>query len=176
MQERLEVRKKLISKTYLRKVNKYELYIYYDNEDYYISVKKIIKIEKPFILDDGLCLIDNGYYIVEVIPKNENYSMRVFVNREKEILEYYFDISLKNGIDEETNIPYYIDLYLDITINKKGKIKVLDEDELKESLDKNEITREEFDLANKTKEILLENIKNRNNKYMNLDIKQYITM
>lgn len=34
------MRKKLISKTYLRGVNKYELKIYFNLEDCYISVKK----------------------------------------------------------------------------------------------------------------------------------------
>lgn len=128
------MRKKLISKTYLKDVNKYELNIYFDEEDYFLSVKKFIDVEKPFILESGLCLIDNGYYIVEVIPKKENYAMRVYFNEKKKRIEYYFDISLENGLDEESNIPYYNDLYLDITINREGKIKVLDEDELLDAL------------------------------------------
>ena len=37
------MRKKLISKTYLRDVDSYKLEIYYDNEDYYLSVKKLIE-------------------------------------------------------------------------------------------------------------------------------------
>ena len=126
------MRKKLISKTYLRGVNKYKLEIYYDKEDYYLSVKKILDIEKPFILENGLCLIDNNYYIVEVLPKYENYAMRIFFDENKQRIEYYFDISLKNGLDEKTKIPYYDDLYIDIAFNKRN-IKVLDEEELKEA-------------------------------------------
>lgn len=168
------MRKKLISKTYLKDVNKYELNIYFDKEDYFLSVKKFIDVEKPFILESGLCLIDNGYYIVEVIPKRENYAMRVYFNEKKKRIEYYFDISLENGLDEESNIPYYNDLYLDITINREGKIKVLDEDELLDALNKKEITKEEFNLANKTKELLLDSIKNESNKYMKLDLKKYL--
>jgi len=167
------MRKRLISKTYLRDVKKYNLNIYFDNEDYYISVKNIIEIEEPFILPTGLCLIDNRYYIVEVIPKKENYTMRVFFNERKERLEYYFDISLENGIEEETKIPYYSDLYLDITVQNMA-IKVLDEDELKEALDNNEITMEEFGLANRTKEMLLDSIRKGNNKYMKLDLESYL--
>ena len=167
------MRKKLISKTYLKGVNKYKLDIYFNNEEYYISVKKIIDIEEPFILPTGLCVIDNGYYIVEVIPKNENYAMRVFFNEKKERLEYYFDISLENGLDEESKIPYYDDLYTDITIGK-GKVTVLDEDELKEALNKNEISEKEFNLVNETRNLLIESIKNNNNKYMNLDLESYL--
>lgn len=77
------MRKKLISKTYLRDVSKYKLDIYYDNDEYYLSVKKILKTMSPFILENGLCLINNNYYIVEVLPKFENYAMRVYFNEKK---------------------------------------------------------------------------------------------
>ena len=100
--------------------------------------------------------------------------MRVYFNEKKERVEYYFDITLRNGLDKESNIPYYDDLYLDITINKEGIINVLDEDELLDALDKKEISKKEFDLANKTKDLLLDSIKNKSNKYMNLDIEKYL--
>ena len=167
------MRKKLISKTYLRDVSKYKLDIYYDNDEYYLSVKKILKTMSPFILENGLCLINDNYYIVEVLPKFENYAMRVYFNEKKERLEYYFDISLKNGLDEESKIPYYDDLYTDITVNN-GNIEVLDEDELKEALDYRNISKEEYDLANVTKEKLLQSIKENNNKYMNLNLESYL--
>lgn len=167
------MKRRLISKTYLRGVNEYELKIYYNLEDCYISVKKILDIDNPFIISNGLCIIDNNYYIMEVIPKNENYSMRVFFNDKRKRLEYYFDISLENGIDEESKIPYYDDLYLDVTIIG-DKVKVLDEDELQEALDNNEISINDFELANKTKDLLLDEIKNKSNPYINMDLEKYL--
>jgi len=167
------MREKLISKTYLRDVNKYKLEIYYDKEDYYLSIKKILNIKKPFILENGLCLIDNNYYIVEVLPQNENYAMRVYFNEKKERLEYYFDISLKNGLDEETRIPYYDDLYTDITVVQEN-IEVLDEEELQEALNMGKISKAEYNIANETRDKLLQSIKNKNNKYMNLDLERYL--
>lgn len=166
--------RKLISKTYLKDVNKYELNFYFDNKDYYLAIKKFINVEKPFILQSGVCLIDNGYYMAEVIPKKENYIMRVYFNEKKERIEYYFDVTLKNGLDEKSNIPYYDDLYLDVTINRNGEVKVLDEDELLEALNRKEISEDEYNLANKTKESLLESIINKNNKYMDLDLEEYL--
>lgn len=168
------MRKKLISKTYLRDVNKYELKVYFDNDDYYLSTKRIIDIKEPFILSTGLCVIDKGYYIVEVIPKNENYAMRVYFNDKKERVEYYFDISLQNGLDEDTLIPYYDDLYTDITI-ENGKVEVLDEEELKDALDKGKITKSDFELANNARDELLKSIQKNNNKYMNIDLEGYLT-
>lgn len=147
--------------------------IYFNLEDCYISVKKIIDIKEPFILSNGLCIIDNNYYIMEVIPKNENYAMRVFFNNKKEILEYYFDVSLENGVDKEAGIPYYDDLFIDVT-KTKDKVEVLDEDELKEALDNNEISITDFELANKIRDILLEQINNGNNRYMNMNLEQYL--
>lgn len=167
------MREKLISKTYLRDVNRYKLEIYYDKEDYYLSIKKILNIEKPFILENGLCLIDNNYYIVEVLPKNENYAMRVYFNEKKERLEYYFDISLENGLDEETRIPYYDDLYTDITVVQKN-IEVLDEEELEEALNMGKISKAEYNIANETRDKLIQSIKNKNNKYMNLNLERYL--
>ena len=107
------------------------------------------------------------------MPRTEIFDFR-FVHEKKERVKYYFDIAFKNGLDEESNIPYYDDLYLDITIDKEGKINILDEDELLDALNKKEITKKEFDLANKTKDLLLDSIKNKSNKYMNLDIEKYL--
>ena len=64
-------------------------------------------------------------------------------------------------------------MYTDITIGN-GKVTVLDEDELKEALDKKEISEKEFNLANETRDLLLESINNNSNKYMNLDFDNYL--
>lgn len=168
------MRKKLISNTYLKGIDKYRLEIFYDNKEYFFSIKRIIDTKNPFILSNGYCLIDNGYYIVEVIPKNENYAMRIFFDKNKKRLEYYFDISLKNGIDEESKIPYYDDLYLDITIDDKGNVVVLDENELREALENKQISKENYNLANETKDRLLDSIKNNTNKFIKLDWESYL--
>ena len=166
------MKKKLISNTYLRGVSEHTLKIIYSHPDCYISVKEIIKIDEPFIIDNYL-LLDNNYYIVEIVPKKENYALRIFLNEKKEIVEYYFDITKHNGIDEISNVPYFDDLYTDITI-KKGIVNVIDEDELIDAFNNNLITKEDVELANITRDMLLEEIKNNTNKYMNLDIKKYL--
>ena len=96
----------------------------------------------------------------------------LYFNKQKERVGYYFDISLENGVDEESNIPYYSDLYLDIAITN-GDIEVLDEDELEDALKNKAITKKQYDLANSVKDNLLKSIKNNNNNYYKSMFKIY---
>lgn len=162
------MRKKLISKTYLRGIDKYNLKLLFEDDCYY-SIKELKKVDSPFILSTGLCLINDGYYIVEIIPKNENYSVRAFIDDEKKLLQYYIDISLGNGLDEETKIPYYDDLFLDIIITN-GQIDVVDGDELVDALNQKQISVDDYNLAIKVKDELIKEIEKNNNKYLNMDL------
>ena len=57
---------------------------------------------------------------------------------------------------------------------KDNKIEILDENELQEALNNKEITKEQFDLANKTKDELVKTIKDKTNKYMNINVNKYL--
>ena len=54
------MRKKLLSKTYLRNVSEYIIEFSFTNNDYFLVKKKIIKTD-PFVLSNGLKVIDNNY-------------------------------------------------------------------------------------------------------------------
>lgn len=167
------MKKKILTNTYLRDVSKYQIKLYLDEDDYYVSVKKLIKVEEKFIINDNVCVMDDGYYVLEIVPKHENYAMRLFLDNNKKPLEYYFDICKNNGLHSETLVPCYDDLYLDITV-LDGKINILDKDELDEALEEKEITSEEYNLVMQVKDKLLEEIKNGTNKLMNLDYSKYL--
>lgn len=168
------MRKRLVTQKYLRDLIKYNLKVFVsDEKDYYVAVKELIDIEAPFILSNGLLLMDSGYFIVEVIPKHENYAMRVFFNEKKELVEHYFDISLGNGIDEETKLPYYDDAFLDVTITN-GKIEICDEDELDNAFSQGEITEETYSFVKKIAEKLIKEINVNTNKYFNMDLRGYL--
>lgn len=167
------MKKKIISKTYLRDIEKYQIKIFLDEDDYYVSVKKLISVKEKFIIKNNLCVMDDGYYIVEVVPKNENYAMRLFLDENKKPLEYYFDITKNNKLDEEINIPCYDDLYLDITYCD-GEINILDEDELLDAYNTGDVTKEEYELVYEVKEKLLNEITNKSNKIMNLNYTKYL--
>lgn len=167
------MRKKLLSKTYLRDALKYEIKFFVGGEKCNIAVKKLIKLKEPFVISSGKTLMDDGYYIIEVVPHDENYGMRVYLDDKKNILQFYFDISLGNGVDEETKIPYYDDLFTDVTITE-GKVAVLDEDELLDALNSGRISKDDFDLANRATEKLLAEIEAGTNEYMKMDFESLL--
>ena len=73
--------------------------------------------------------------------------------------------SIKNG---------NMDLYLDITVLYTGEINVIDEDELECALKTKDITKEDYELVNNIKDMLLKELYSKTNKYYNLDINKYI--
>lgn len=164
---------KIISKTYLRDIEKYELKVYLDLDDYYISVKKLIECREKYIIDDNVVVMDDGYYVFEVIPKDKDYAMRLFIDKDKQPLEYYFDICRNARLDSKYNIPMYDDLYLDVT-SLFGKINVLDEDELLEAYNMGELTKKELDGIYATKDRLIEEIQNGTNPCMQIDYLRYL--
>ena len=166
------MKRKVMTKTYLRDVPKHQIAIYLDEDDYYISVKKLIKVDKKFILSNGLVVMDDNYYVFEVVPKNKNYAMRLFLDDKKKPLEYYFDICKNNGLSDDL-VPFYDDLYLDITY-LDGEINILDEDELDEALKIHDITNEDYELVMNVRDILLEEIKNGTNELMKIDYNKYL--
>ena len=157
----------------MRDVSKYQIKLYLDEDDCYISVKKLIKVDKKFIISDNLCVMDDGYYVLEVVPKYENYAMRLFLDNNKKPLEYYFDICKNSSLDPISLVPFYDDLYLDITVLNE-QINILDEDELEKAIATNDITEEDYKLTMKIKEKLLNEIKNNSNKFMNKDYYKYL--
>ena len=168
------MKKKILSSTYLNEAKKYQIKFYLDEEDKYIIVKKLIKLSKKFIIQNDVIAMDDGYYVIEIVPKNKNYALRLFLNDKKEIVEYYFDIIKESGIDKELKVPYFIDLYLDITIQKSGQVNILDEEELNNALNNKDITKKDYELVLKVKEQLLKEIKEQSNDLMNLDYMKYL--
>lgn len=172
------MRKKYTSKTYLRGVSDWDFVMQKQkSKNYYLSIKKINEIDQPFVVDisgQNVVYIDNGYYIVEFTPLDQFYNVRVFLDRNADVLGYYFDISRGNGVEE--NIPYYDDLYLDIIYcpSDNDFTVIDDEDELLQALNTGKITREEFDLAKDVCSRLFEEILANKNIFVNMDKKELI--
>lgn len=172
------MRKKLISRTYLRGVTDWEfILIKKKEENFYLCIKRINEIDQAFVIDkfgQKTVFMDNGYYIMEFTPLNQFYNGRVFLDKEANVIGYYFDMSLGNGVED--NIPYYDDLYLDViySSNQKNLIEIEDENELLEALNNGRITQNQYDLARKTCSDLVEEIKSNKNIFINMNKKELI--
>lgn len=172
------VKKKYIKNTYLLGVEDYDIKIITDKRlNSYVSVKYIKDIDKPYIeghTGKNICLMKNGYYLLEYLPINDNYTVRVFLNDKKEVQQYYIDITKENGYEDDS--PYYLDLYLDITIDVHcdNKTIVWDEDELEEALNTNDITKEDYDMAYTVLKRLLSQIADGTNKIITNDHKNMV--
>ena len=164
---------KIASNTYLRGITKYRFKLFFDEEDCHVAVKKIIECNEKFVIRDHVTVIDNDYYILEIIPKKEDYAMRLFIDSKKNPLEYYFDICENTRVDEKFDIPMYDDLYLDVT-SFFGEFNILDEDELLEAYHNKEFDKAKLDHIYEVKDKLVKEIKEGTNPYMNKDFSKYL--
>lgn len=91
-------------------------------------------------------VIDNGFKILTFFPENGAYCCTVMINRENQILQWYFDI-LKSNCNYDFGVPFGEDMFLDVILLPNGEFYMIDEDDLSEALQNNLITREEFEKA-----------------------------
>jgi predicted RNA-binding protein associated with RNAse of E/G family len=115
------------------------------------------EVHQPRIVGEAgkeICIADNGYSELCYLPDNENWMLWAIYDNNGKIIEWYFDITKKNTVDDEGN-PYCDDLYLDIALMPDGQIIILDEDELNNAYKKNLINKNEYDMAHRTKNRLI---------------------
>lgn len=118
----------------------------------YISLIKIEKVKQKITVDyeqSEKVLLDDGYKGLIFLPDEANWCVSVIYNTSNEVVEWYFDITKVNSINEQ-GIPFYDDLYLDIAVSPNFKVVILDEDELKEALDSKEVTQSDYEMAYNT--------------------------
>ena len=112
----------------------------------------------PRIVGDAgsiVCIADNGYSELNYLPDNENWQLYAIYNNHGDIIEWYFDISRKNSVDENGN-PYCDDMYLDLALMPDGRILIFDEDELRSAYENGGITTDEYNMAYRVKDELME--------------------
>ena len=128
--------------------------MYVNNPDFKgnISLLTAVKIKPEHRLvgdNDGKeeVLFDDNFKRLEFYPEdNKHVAFMASFNEKDELLHWYFDIAKKTDVTAE-GVPYIEDLYLDIMYYKSGNHKFLDEDDLKDALDRKEISKEDFDMA-----------------------------
>ena len=152
-------RRKYIGRPYKDYVKTYKSKIVRAKNGYAAHLK-VIEANRPFMVGaEGakICISDDGYSSLEYLPDDGNWCVFSVYDPEDKIVEWYFDITRKNGVDEEGN-PYLDDLYLDIVLTPDGKVLILDEDELINAREEGLVSEEEFKMAYRVKDELLEKV------------------
>ncbi|THE12996.1 DUF402 domain-containing protein [Bacillus timonensis] len=137
---------------------------YLEENDYkgYITLLQTIKVTEPLSVSYGeknVRIVDNGYMWLQQFPLNEHHSVTTMFDANGEIVQWYIDICLCNGV--ENGIPWMEDLFLDVILLPSGEIIEKDADELENTLSKGIIDKSLYELAwsemNKIKHLISTN-------------------
>ena len=114
----------------------------------YITLLHTIQVSKPLFFkykEKNICIVDDGYMWLQHFPTDKNHSVTTMFDHQGNIVQWYIDICLCNGIDDGR--PWMDDLFLDIIIFPTGEMIVADADELEEALLNGIIDKQLYDLA-----------------------------
>ena len=102
-----------------------------------------------------LTLADAGYLWVQLLLDGKNWALTIMYNERREVLQFYFDITLQNAVSEDGR-PCFDDLYLDVVFFPDGSRLLLDEDELDGALQQGEISEEQAAMAQQQAQAILQ--------------------
>lgn len=122
----------------------------------YIGKVDIIDVSTPQIWKfngEDIVVCQNGYKWLSILPRDEYYCITAMMNNDNQILLWYIDMIAGQGVDND-GIPAFDDLFLDLVVYPDGSIIEDDRDELEDALSENDITEEQYRLANDTCERL----------------------
>lgn len=148
-----------------RKANKSKQKVMSVKEKYFtgdIYFYNFIEVEDKIVIPNGKCIMDNNYKWLEFYDYNSKVKLTAIYNENNKIIEWYFDIAREIG--KEKDVPYEDDLYLDVVVTSTGEIILLDEEELKDALNRMEITNIEYENAYKEANQLIDKLSNRKEK------------
>lgn len=129
---------------------------YFTGDIYYYNFNEV---EDKIVIPNGKCIMDNNYKWLEFYDYDSKVKLTAIYDENNKIVEWYFDIARE--IEKENGIPFEDDLYLDVVVTPTREILLLDEDELKEALNRMEITKEEYKNAYKEANQLIDKLSNK---------------
>ena len=124
----------------------------------YAALVQIQEVSHPYMVGEKsseMCIADNGYSELTFLADDENWKITAIYDNHQAIVEWYFDITRKNAVDENGN-PYCDDLYLDVALLPDGHMLILDEDELENALNNGNISQQDFDMAHEVLKKLID--------------------
>ena len=114
------------------------------------SLLVIREITAPLVVHDAgedALIVEKDYAWVQISLEGMPFWLTAMYDDRGRLLQIYFDITGGNRFDDPEN-PWFADMYLDIVVNSRGELYVLDRDELDAALAEGTITKEEWDKAN----------------------------
>jgi len=118
----------------------------YLNNDFYINGQRIFK--------KGDMFYGKRYFF-----EDRFYSLLEYYSIDEKLVAYYIDITLPPKIKEDN--VWILDIKLDFFIMPDKKtFFIMDQDELEDAINKNLFYFEEIEVCNKTKNFIIENLKN----------------
>ena len=133
-----------------------------DSPDFkgYVGLLTIDEVSQKQVWDykeDKITVCDNGYKWLTIMPKDDHYCITVMMDEEYNVKVSYIDMIDSQGIDED-GVPFFYDCYLDLVVYPDGYVKVDDRDELDEALEKEDISKEQYDRALQTADKLVKEL------------------
>ena len=171
-------RRKKLNSVYMREVTKSLITTKKSEElNAYITCKEILETERRceiYINGTKVALADKGYTILEYSPIDKLYNVRIFIDDNKNVLLYYFDIIASSEYTDGE--VYYDDLYLDVLLytekatGSASYIQLDDEVDLINAYNNGLIDKEEFDKAYNIADEIMKELKNNENIFVNRGI------
>ncbi|GHH99458.1 hypothetical protein AM1BK_30010 [Neobacillus kokaensis] len=146
---------------------------YLDTKDFrgYITLIHTIKVTEPLSVrygENDICIVNDGYMWLQQFPLEKKHSVTTMFDANGNIVQWYIDICLENGLDR--NIPWMDDLFLDIVLLPSEEVFLKDDDELEVAVVKGIIDKSLYNLAWDEANNLIKLIHNRNFELLNLSI------
>lgn len=158
----MQIEKKYISRKGWRCILKSSFSYKVFNSDYINGIAGLLRLEKireplvTTVLGQHLTIVDEGYLWMQIAPQGKNWWLSVMIDREKHIIQYYFDVTKENILHGAES--YFLDLFLDVVALPDGTVALLDQDELDAALTEGVITEIDYNIAIDTADMLIKTI------------------
>ena len=90
----------------------------------------------------------------EIVPEDGHFALTAMF-RDDALFQQYIDITLRNELKKDGNAEFF-DLLLDVVVLQDGTPRVVDAEELESALFSEAITRDEYELAKRTVDKVVE--------------------
>lgn len=113
------------------------------------SLLVIREVTAPLVVHDAgedVLIAEKDYAWVQIALEGLPFWLTAMYDAQGRLIQIYFDITAGNRFDDPEN-PTFVDMYLDIVVNSRGELYVLDREEMDEALAAGDITQEEWDKA-----------------------------